>query len=469
MTNHLPNIVLLVLDTSRRDRFGCYGYERNTTPTVDALAREGLRHDGMISNAPWTVPAHGSLFTGLYPTQHGAQWRGGMKLRPSVTVTLAEWMRSIGYETMCATNNGLISSSTGLARGFDHYAFRLDLERGLPRIRRRVAKALVGGDSGGKIINSWMRRTLPEVRKPLFLFANYLECHWAYAPPPRFVKQVGGERLGPLEGLRYRATVARTMGPWEAIARADERTLDAYSTLYDGELANADHHVAELLDILDRSGRLRNEETIVIVTSDHGEHIGEYGLADHHASLSEYLVSMPFVVWGPGLIEPGRRHDLFELADVFPSLCARLGHQPPVSYLANRPTDMFESSASTTQSEQRVVFSEWHSWHEGERERLARRNPSFDFSDLGHNLVCARDERFKLVRTIGRFDRLFDLKMDPHEERDVASEWPEVSARLGHLLDEETASWRKWEEEPEALSDQDQVELEKRLSALGYI
>lgn len=89
MSKDLPNIVLAVLDTSRRDRYGCYGYRGNATPTTDALAVDGLQFDAMVSNAPWTVPAHGSLFTGLYPTQHGAQWRSGMRLRPSVEVTLA--------------------------------------------------------------------------------------------------------------------------------------------------------------------------------------------------------------------------------------------------------------------------------------------------------------------------------------------------------------------------------------------
>jgi arylsulfatase A-like enzyme len=467
VSKDLPNVVLAVLDTSRRDRYGCYGYPVNTTPTVDALATDGLVHDAMISNAPWTVPAHGSIFTGLYPTQHGAQWRSGMKLRDSVSVTLAEWMQNIGYETVCATNNGLISSNTGLARGFDHYAFRLELERGLPRARRRVTKALFGGDSGGKIINSWIDRTVPEIRKPLFLFVNYLECHWAYAPPQRFMRQVGGDDFGALEGLRYRATVARSWGPWEGIARADERTLAAYSKLYDGELANADHHLHELLDILERSGRL-DGNTIVIATSDHGEHIGEHGLADHHASLSEYLTSVPFVVWGPGIVPSGRRADVSELVDLFPSLCRMLDEPLPAGHLVERRKDLLSREADATSGEQ-IAFSEWRSWNEGERERLARRNPSFDFTDLGRDLVSARTDRFKLVRTEGLPDKLFDLEADPNEERDAGGEWPEEATRIGQRLDEVTASWNAWERAPEPLSERDQAELEERLSALGYI
>src|SRR5688572_29387050 len=86
----LPNIILVVFDTARRDRFGCYGYDRPTTPTVDRLACDALLVDMMISNAPWTLPAHGSLFTGLYPSEHGSQWQTGPKLRSINVTTMAE-------------------------------------------------------------------------------------------------------------------------------------------------------------------------------------------------------------------------------------------------------------------------------------------------------------------------------------------------------------------------------------------
>src|SRR5262245_44494541 len=100
MAMDLPDIVLVVLDTARADRFGAYGYSRPTTPTVDALARQGLLVEPMLANGPWTLPSHGSLFTGLYPTQHGCQWRSGKRLRDSVTTSMAEWLQSLGYLTV---------------------------------------------------------------------------------------------------------------------------------------------------------------------------------------------------------------------------------------------------------------------------------------------------------------------------------------------------------------------------------
>lgn len=467
MPEDLPNIVLVVFDTARWDRFGCYGYERPTTPTVDALAKDGLRVETMIANGPWTLPSHGSLFTGLYPSQHGSQWGTGPRLRDAAAPTMAEWLGSLGYETVCVTSNGLISPRTALSRGFDRYAFRLDLERGWRRVARRIPKVLLGGDSGGRIMNRWMRRELGRVRRPMFLFVNYLECHWSYAPPRRLARRVGGPafRLG--EGLRYRAGVAARVGPWEAVARADRRTLDIYSALYDGELANVDRHLDELMDVLSRTGHLPEGSTLVMVTSDHGEHLGEHGLADHHASLDDHLLRVPFVAWGPGLIERRTRGRLCELVDVLPSLARLLGRDLSVPHLEGRRTDLFQPASDSFGEE--YAFAEWRAWNERERQRLSRRNPSYDFTGLARDLVCVRDRRFKLVRSAGGAEVLYDLAADPEEEADVAASRPDTVRRLREQLDGAVDSWDGWGAEEARITQEERREIEQRLSELGYI
>ncbi|MEA2521379.1 MAG: hypothetical protein QOI81_1025 [Actinomycetota bacterium] len=465
--NDLPTIVLVVLDTARRDRFGCYGYDRPTSPTVDGLARAGLRVDTMLSNAPWTQPAHGSLFTGLYPTQHGAQWRTGPKLRPSVKVTMAEWLRSLGYDTWCVTNNGMISERTGLARGFDHYAFRLDLEQGWQRRARRWEKVLRGGDSGGRIVNRWMRERLPVARKPMFLFVNYLECHWAYAPPPRWLRKVGGETYGAVEGLRYRADVAARVGPWEGVARSDERDFRVLNTYYDAEIANVDDHVNELLDTLTGLGHVGDDgRSLVIITSDHGEHLGENGLADHHASLDDILTRVPFVAWGPGVVTSGVREPLAEFVDVLPSMARMLDvAAPQVDALAHRRTDLFAAG----ENGHRYGFAEWRSWHEKEQRRLAARNPSYDFTGLARDLVSVRDAEFKLVRGSDGSKVLYDFANDPLEQTDVAGRHPEVVETLAAQLNARTAEWAAWEGVRTEPTPAEAREIEQRLEDLGYI
>jgi len=457
----LPNILLVVFDTARFDRIGCYGYSKPTSPTLDSLANAGLRVETMVSNAPWTLPAHASLFTGLYPSQHGSQWRTGPKLRPSVNVTMAEWLRSLGYETWCVTNNGLISERTGLARGFDHYVFRLDLEQGWQRRARRLQKVLRGGDSGGRIVNRWIRERMPARRSPRFLFVNYVECHWSYAPPPRLVQRVGGPEYGLIEAMKYRANVAGRMGPWEAIARADDRDRDVLSTYYDGEVANVDEHLAELLDV----ARVRDDGTwLVIVTSDHGEHLGEDGLADHHASLDELMCRVPFIAWGPGIVETGVRESLAEFVDVLPSLAHLLDRDSPAEYLSNRRTDLFRSGVNGHE----FAFAEWRAWSEKERTRLARRNPSYRrFDELANDLASVRDQRFKLIRSGDGRERLFDLEKD--ESNDVGAAEPERARALAAQLDARVAEWASWDAAPTEVSEEERREIEQRLSDLGYI
>lgn len=463
----LPDVVLVVFDTARRDRFGCYGYGRPTTPTTDGLAGAGAVMETMIANGPWTLPSHASLFTGLYPSQHGAQWRTGRRLNQHAELTIAELLRSAGYETVCATNNGLIAEGTGLARGFDRRAHRSDLEGRWGRRARQVRKVLVGGDSGGEVINGWVREQVRTVRGPLFLFVNYLECHWPYAPPLRLQRAVGGPRFDAIDALRFRLALARRVGPWDGIAAADEETLGVYSALYDGEHRNVDGHLEELLDVLGSNGRLRPGASLILVTSDHGEHLGEHGLADHQASLDDHLIRVPFVAWGPGLVPPGRRAGTVEFVDVLPSLARLLGLELPVAYLTDRRTDLFTANGSS--DEEGLSFAEWKAWGPEDVARVSARHPSYDFSPLVRDLVCVRSERFKLVRSGDGGETLVDLVEDADEEHDVAASRPDELARLRAALDRELASWATWREAEAALSDEQTEEIERHLAELGYL
>jgi len=464
-----PDIVLVVFDTARRDRFGCYGYGSPTTPTTDSLARSGTVVDRMITNAPWTLPSHASLFTGLYPSQHGAQWKTGRQLSAGVRTTLAEFLRDAGYETVCATSNGLISAGTGLARGFDHHVHRSDLESGWKKKARQVQKVAMGGDSGGQVINGWLRQRLPSVRRPMFLFVNYLECHWPYAPPRRLHGVVGGPRFGPIEDLRFRLSLAQRMGPWDAIGTADPEALDVYSALYDAEHRNVDGHLDELLDILTRSGHLRDGEAVVMVTSDHGDHIGEHGLADHQASLDDHLINVPFVAWGPGILPERRAASIYEFVDVLPSVAALLGIHQPEGIPGGRRTGLLGAAET---SERGVAFAEWRAWAPKDLARVSARHPRYDFTPLVRDLACARDERFKLVEGGDGTRQLFDLVDDPHEDRDVAGSRPGDVARLSRLLERERASWTSTPARPgdeQALTGEQEDEIERHLADLGYL
>jgi arylsulfatase A-like enzyme len=461
----LPDVVLVVFDTARRDRFGCYGYPRPTTPTTDTLAREGTVVETMVSNAPWTLPSHASLFTGLYPSQHRAQWRTGRKLGPGVRTTLAEMLQRAGYETVCATSNGLISSHTGLARGFARYVHRSDLDRGWRRRARLARKILTGGDAGGRAINAWLREQLRAVRPPMFLFVNYLECHWPYAPPRRLQRLVGGPRLRIRDEVRFRTMLAKRVGPWDAIATADVETLAVYSSLYDGEHRNVDELLDELLDILRRSGHLREGETIVMVTSDHGDHIGEHGLADHQGSLDDHLTAVPFVVWGPGIVPRRRISSLYEFVDVLPSVASALDLPWPDGVPEERRTGLLGARESRADG---PAFAEWRAWGPEDLARVSRRHPRYDFTPLLRDLRAARDERFKLVEGSDGTRALFDLAEDPTEERDVSASHPHEVTRLASALEGRLGPPDHDAGGP-SLTQEHEAEIEEHLADLGYL
>src|SRR5215217_3129033 len=362
MERSLPDVVLVVFDTARRDRFGCYGSPRPTTPTVDSLASAGTVAEAMLTTAPWTLPSHASLFTGLYPSEHGAQWQSERQLSAGVDVTIAEFFKGLGYETVCATNNGLISFETGLARGFDRHVHRSELERGMREKARQVKKVATGGDSGGEVVNAWLEEQVRTVRRPMFLFVNYLECHWPYAPPRRLRRQVGGRRFGLADDVRFRMDLAKRTGPWDAVGTANAETLEVYSALYDAEHRNVDGHLVQLLDVLERAGRLGNGDALVMVTSDHGEHLGEHGLADHQASLDDHLTHVPFVAWGPGVVRAERLDRTFEFVDVLPSLARLLDADLGVPAAAERRPTLFTGSATDVRGPNGdLAFAEWRS------------------------------------------------------------------------------------------------------------
>jgi len=275
------------------------------------------------------------------------------------------------------------------------------------------------------------------------------------------VQRVGGPEYGLVEAMMYRANVAGRMGPWEAVARAEEHDLAVLSTYYDGEVANVDEHLAELLEA---AGVRDDGSWLVIVTSDHGEHLGEEGLADHHASLDELMCRVPFVSWGPGIVETSVREPLAEFVDVLPSLARLFDRDPPAEYLSKRRTDLFGSGSDGHE----YAFAEWRAWSDKERGRLARRNPSYRrFDKLADDLVSVRDRRFKLIRSGDGRERLFDLEKD--ESNDVGAAEPERARALAAQLDARVAEWASWDAAPTEVSEEERREIEQRLSDLGYI
>jgi len=297
-----PNVLLIILDTVRGLEVGFGGYQRATTPNIDRWATRGVVFDRAIAPAPWTLPTHASMFTGKWPHELGLGWS---KPLGEGHTTIAERMNTLGYATGgFAANLIYCSYLFGLDRGFTtyrDYQFSPTELLGASTLGRRMidlwnrtrgAYVMVGRKTAAEIndeVLDW-QRGVPEGR-PWFAFVNYFDAHDPYdvqAP--------------------YREMFPGTSERWRSLFELRQRTpeeLAALQSAYDGAIAYLDMEVGKLLDDLDRRGVLRN--TLVIITSDHGEEFGEHGYTGHGSSLHTPVIHVPLLVLPPGASGGPRR------------------------------------------------------------------------------------------------------------------------------------------------------------------
>ncbi|MBN1344022.1 MAG: sulfatase [Phycisphaerae bacterium] len=337
-----PNVVLVVLDTQRADRTGCYGYGRDTTPNLDAFAEDATVFERCVSTSNWTLPVHASMFTGLYPSEHGATWNH--RWLDDGFVTVAELLKEAGYETFALSNNDWISTATNLSQGFDRVVRPESLYRARGNsvaefvewvlrpagwLGPRVG-ALTSQDAGAKYTNQLVARWLGrrDRDRPFFLFINYMEPHDPYQPHLPYRRQfVRPEELDASYRLvwSWRKTVAYSLLKREAYT-ADELRL--CSEKYDGEIRQLDDRVGELLKTLARQVGL--DDCLIIITSDHGENLGEHHSLIHAWNLYETLVHVPLIVRYPRRLTPGRRLDTVQPVDFLPTIVDAVTRSPAV-------------------------------------------------------------------------------------------------------------------------------------------
>lgn len=320
-----PNVLLIVWDTVRAKNLSLYGYDRPTTPNLERLAARGVRYQHAFSTSPWTLPSHASFFTGRWPHELSAGWR---KPLDGTHATLAGRLSSLGYDTAgFVANLDYCSRETGLGRGFAHYedyplgvweiftryvglgrrgdlfsfAMVLDKLTGGRRVGTRPliplskehAKGAADIDRGFLDWLSWQRTR----NRPFFAFLNYNDAHTPYEVPDDSPRGFGSrptswhERLA----LQQWSMLDKTKLPYHDVLLAND--------LYDDSIAYLDRRLGALLDELGRRGVI--DDTLVIVTSDHGEHLGDHLLFFHGCSLYRQLVQVPLVVAGPKGVPAG--------------------------------------------------------------------------------------------------------------------------------------------------------------------
>lgn len=478
-----PNVLLIVMDTTRADRLSCYGYSRPTTPNLDRLAQEGVLFEQASAPAPWTFPSHASLFTGLYPSQHGAGWLH-QRLDDRFT-TLAELLRDHGYHTAGFSNNAWVSRGPNLDQGFEYFVnvwesnrlvSRLAIIRIIKRLDRIIKKfgALPKrSHANAALTNRHIKQWLDEIRdprRPFFLFINYLEPHFTYEPPEpfrnRFLKQ---ENVAVAGRLDFTALHRELMT--EPPINPDRATQAALNDLYDGEVAYLDMRVGELLDELRARKLLDN--TVVLVTADHGENIGDHELFWHRYCVYETLLRVPLILHYPARLPQGIQvPQPVSLVDVVPTLMTLLGIEA-LKLRAALPGQSWVSSPLAVRDERPILAEYEAPWgHRRMPKKAAKRahnnatQPVYERYSK-RNLKSLRRGGLKFILASDGQYELYDLRRDPQETDNLVAKFPELAKRMEQELMQYVSSIKPVGS-LEAVKPMDEA-TQQELRALGYL
>lgn len=461
-----PNIILISLDTLRADHVSCYGHERLTTPNIDRLASEGTRYSHAYSTAVWTPPAHASMLTGLYPSQHGVVHQN--KLAGEI-FTIAELLRQNGYQTAGFVNNSQVGELVGLQKGHeDFYEIWRGLEprqlakRAWHKIREGLRSADNGAAETNRLIKNWLARRRNSA-KPFYLFVHYIDAHNPLRAPRPFANRFFDAALQKkVEARKIWRIADNPLICYPENLQLNEAELEALRAIYDEEICYLDHRLGELCRWLKQEGYLDN--TLLLLTADHGEHWGEHGLYSHVASVYEPVVHVPLILRYPGVLPPNTEVEKFiQLTDILPIVLSAAGVEYPGGTIATGREFLLYHCF---EKESPFVIAEW----EGRiphfiQSRLQNGRATADVEWMREPLMMIRDRRYKLIAGSGA-PRLYDLMHDPGESRDIAQQAAAVTQRL-------LAQLRQWQAENSLRQKPEEyeydVEIKRNLAALGYL
>ena len=436
-----PSILLVTFDTTRADHLSCYGYPKKTSPRIDQLAADALRFENAYSVSSWTLPAHASLFTGKFPSAHGARYNpegkinlvmeGGIKGNPAwnqyrantiakTEITLARILTERGYATHAIIGGPWMKAVFGLDEGFESYDdSNFVLQQG-SELNGRTAEDIT--DHAIAFVDA-------HAGEPFFLFLNYYDPHSPYTPAPEYLARFWS---GPLP--------ARGQQSWEF-----------NNARYDAEIRYTDEHFGRLLDHL-RAKRLY-EDMWIVFTADHGELMGEQDdegtpMGGHGDSLSQAEVHIPLIVKEPGPGRPRGVSDVFvQQVDVMPTLLDRLGLPHPPN-LQGRSFD--DPRAEIVAEVYPLPFmNAGKPWRQqGDWKAIVEGPWKFVWGGRGRHL-------------------LFDLEADPGELENLVDARPDVAQRLEEKLIAYFAALPRPGEAMEVETTQEDLDLLKGVGYLG--
>jgi len=516
-----PHVVFVVLDTQRLDRLGCYGYERNTSPNLDAFARGATLFERAISPAQWTIPTHASFFSGEYPSTH--MTIHGPDALSTRFKTLAERLRDGGYQATGFCNNPLVGIlDNGFRRGFDAFfnyggAFpskptdtsadrpgiinrvRASYQRAMHAFSHRVQNlftepnrifrlamnpvlvplwtrhARFKGDTKASIndVTAFIREKMGAgSEQPHFLFVNLMQTHLPFTPPQSFIDAFAPIMNEKREAAAFVRTYNRAARSWmfplkEPLTELQAQTL---SDMYDAEVAYQDHLLAHMLAALDEPEH--RERTMVIFVSDHGTMLGEHQLVGHGLGVYQELAHVPLIIRYPGQRAAHRVSQPLSATRIFHTVLDVAGGEPWGNGHVTEGDIKALSLARVSEESQGPVFSEAYP-PDTVLEMMESHVPALiDTFHARSTVRAVYQNQYKLIDAEGAYQRLYALDADPKEccsldAQANAGRISDLSSQLETFVD--AARERRpenWSRSQAGLTDEAVLE---RLRGLGYL
>ena len=458
-----PNILLIVMDATRFDYLSANGYPRPTTPNLDRMAESGVLFDKAFATGPWTPPSHASMFTGTYPSTHGVDVNENLYLKDK-NRTLAEILSDNGYRTFGILPDVHLSSVRGFHRGFQESLetwripyFHLEYDW----LRCLARNFFSGRDKrtyySNRVMQRWLRKNF-STTQPFFMFVNYKTVHNRYQPPRAFRKKF--EERHPNADLR-KATHFSKKGGYSYMGREldlNEEEFVLVRSWYAAALAYLDFRIGQLMQHLKDIGAYDN--TLVIITADHGESFGEHNLAYHMFGLYDTLIHVPMLMTCPALLPRGQRiGEMVSHVDLLPTILELLELKGEGENSQGTSLLPFDNRKYHDE-----VFAEFGR-PQSMVQRLDSEFPGHDFSALDRGLQCIRTKDHKFIAGSDGTEEFYDLNADPAETHNLVNEIPELAADLRSRLDQ----WCGPIDRPFVSQHvQEDEKVIKALRALGY-
>jgi len=433
-----PNILLISIDTLRADHLGCYGYPRGTSPHIDSLAQRGVVFTNTTAQANWTLPSHMSLMTSQAPAVHGVQTTGQKLARAKTTV--AEVLKNAGYRTIGITGGYNVDERFGFAQGFDDYH--------ADKLEHLTSEEKIRYGQGVRLAD-----TLPHILEtlrakddaPLFLFVHAWDTHAPYMPHEDLIGDYSQDYRGDLEMITHEYIAAVNRGE-RAVSAED---ADRIRALYDNEIRYVDRFLGTIFDELDK--RQLRDNTIVALTSDHGDELMEHGLLNHGVALYQPEVHVPLIITYEGTLPAGLRVDsITRSIDIAPTILELAG----VDY----------SAEVALEFQGRSLVNSWN---------RKMRPVSAVTEGRGPGERSLRAGKYKYIRGPesrgSQKDELYNLDEDPGELVDLSDAEAEIARHLNQQLSvlfETFSGIRTFGMRQKVESDE---QFKKKLRALGYL